>query len=264
MNFYLFFIHPDLKDLLIEELKRKHPKLNLSFSNKEFLSMKGPEGYEKFLKKHPLIFAKRMAIFLGKGKEPKGLSLKLKTDEFWYYKTIKTHCDTYDLPLAERPEKAPARAWHKIQEACNHFDWKIKKGDSVIEIGSAPGGISYFILEQGAKLTAIDPAEMSKDLEGFTHIKESIFEVKKKQLPRRCDWLISDLNLKGDLNIKQCRWIADQYPELKGGFITIKTPKDFDVKHMRKWADEFNEFNTFLIHLPSHKREIGLFFKKDD
>lgn len=261
-SFYLFFIHPRLKDLLLEELKRKHPKLTLSFSNKEFLSMKGPDGYEKYLLKHPLIFAKRMGVFIEKIEHQTESSIQLKDKEYWKYNLIKTPCDTYDINVSDLPKKAPARAWHKIQEACEHFDWKIEKDDVVIEIGSAPGGISHFLIEKGVRLTAIDPAAMDKDLGDFIHLKMSIFDVEKKHLPRNCDWLISDLNLNGDLNISQCKRIAKLYPNLKGGFITIKTPKDFDVKHMQKWADEFKNFKTQLIHLPSHKREMGLFFTK--
>ena len=261
-SYYLFFIHPDLKDLLLEELRRKHSVLQLSFSNKDFLSMKGPEGYAKKLQKNPLVFAKRMAVFLEKSAIPSNFSIEVSANEFWNYKLIESCCDTYELKKVEKPEQAPARAWHKIQEVCELFNWSIQPGESFIEIGSAPGGISYFLLDKGVKLTAIDPAAMDASLSGFKHIRESIFDVKKNQLPKKCDWLISDLNLKCDINISQCRRIADYYPSLKGGFITIKTPKAFDVKHMQKWREVFNDFETFIFHLPSHRREMGLFFTK--
>ena len=62
-SFYLFFHFPELKDLLIDEVKAFHPVLRLSFSNKNFLSFKGPKGYQKALKERPLIFVKRMEPF---------------------------------------------------------------------------------------------------------------------------------------------------------------------------------------------------------
>lgn len=261
MQFYLFFIHPQLKDLLLEELKRRHSKLSLSFSNKEFLSMKGPEGYEVHLEKNPLVFAKRMGIFLDKSADPGEYAVRVKEGEYWNYELIRTPCDTYDIVESPKPEGAPARAWHKIDEACKHFDWKIKAGEIVIEIGSAPGGISYYLLDKGAELYAVDPAKMDPSLKGFKHIQRSIFDVDRRDLPTHCDWLISDLNLSGDLNVVQCARIAAYYSKLKGGFLTIKTPQDFDVKHMKKWAKSFENFETTLFHLPSHRREIGLFFR---
>lgn len=260
MSFYLFFIYPDLKDILLEELRRKHPKLRLSFSNKEVLSMKGPEHYDVHLRRHPLVFASRMALFKGKSEVQDKYSVQMKENEYWHYHPIKTPSDTLDLGSVEKPEAAPSRAWHKIEEATRLFDWEIKKDEIVIEIGSAPGGISHFLIEKGVELYAVDPAEMDSSLEGFKHIKESVFDIDRRDLPTHCDWLISDLNLKGDLNIVQCRRIASYYANLKGGFLTIKTPKAFDVKHMKKWASEFSEFKTYLFHLPSHRREIGLFF----
>lgn len=261
MSFYLFFTFPNLKDLLLEELRRKHPSLTLSFSNKEFLSMKGADNYSNQLIRNPLIFARRMALFIDKQSSPSEYSIALKDNEFWNYKIINSKCDTFDLKEIEKPDEAPSRAWHKIQQACEFFHWEIQKGETVIEVGSAPGGISYYLLEKGAKLFAIDPAQMDNKFQNFTHIQKSIFDVDRRDLPKHCDWLVSDLNLSGDLNVAQCKRISEYYPKLKGGFITIKTPKDFDVKHMRKWESEFNRFKTTIIHLPSHRREIGLFFK---
>lgn len=224
--------------------------------------MKGPADYGGDLARNPLIFSRRMALFVEKTTEPTLNSLKIKENEFWSYQVISSPCDTFDLKSEERPPLAPSRAWHKIQEASVFFDWKLQKDQIVIEIGSAPGGISYFLIQKGVKLFAIDPAEMDPGIKGFKHIKESVFDVQKRDLPKHCDWIVSDLNLKGELNLEQSKRIADFYPMLKGGFLTIKTPKEFDVKHMKKWSDVFKDFETSLVHLPAHRKEIGLFFKR--
>lgn len=263
--FYLFFIYPELKDLLLDELKLNHPKLSLSFSNNEFVSMKGPKNYETKLCANPVVFSRRMGIFIKKADSPSEYSVQAQASEYWHYSLIDGPWDTFDLLSAEKPPLAPARAWHKIQEACNHFNFDFNKGDQVIEIGSAPGGISYYILCKQAKLLAIDPAKMDKNLlqfeDNFCHLQKSIFEVQKNHLPQKCDWLVSDLNLAGDLNIGQCRRIVDLYPNIKGGFITIKTPKSSDLKNISKWKETFKKFSVNIIHLPSHRREVGLFFK---
>ena len=264
MSFYLFFYHPKLKELLLSELKIHHPELTLSFSNKEFISMKGPEKYSAKLRKRPLVFARRMAVFIDKSSVDSEESVKVG-QEYWNYRTVKSLSDTFMLGVSKLPGNAPARAWHKIDEFIRQFNIELKEGESVIEIGSAPGGISYYLLEKKLKLTSIDPAFMDEKIKKyplFKHIKKSIFDVKREELPLSCDYLVSDLNLNGDLNTNQCKRIAKMYPRLKAGFLTIKTPNEDELKHFDKWIKCFMGYKTVLIHLPSHRKEIGLYFYK--
>lgn len=272
ISYFLFFYDRNIKDLLLEELKLYHPKLNLSFSNKSFLSMKGPEGYEKVLSSRPVVFSRRQAIFIGKvEREEEGDGLfyvKVKEGEFWKYKKIESPCDDFDLIEIDLPELAPARAYHKIREASLLHQLDFKSGDQAIEIGSAPGGISYYLLEKGLKLVSIDPANMSDRLfkvygNNFQHLKKSIFDVERNELPHRCDWIISDLNLDGALNIKQSLRIMKLFPKLKGAFLTVKTPKNSDLMKFSQWKKEFEEFGDVILnHLPSHRKEIGIIIKK--
>ncbi|EQC52072.1 SAM-dependent methyltransferase [Bacteriovorax sp. DB6_IX] len=264
-SFYLFFYDTTIKDLLLEELQKKHPKLTLSFSNKEIISMKGPSGYAKYLEDRPVIFSKRQALFIEKTKENDETKESILVGkDYWVYETIDTYNDFLELPEIEMPEQSPARAWHKMREAHEQFALDIERGQQVIEIGSAPGGISYYLLELGVNLVCIDPAEMSPVLSqnyqsSFKHIKESVFEIKKFMLPKTCDWIISDLNLKGDLNLDQTRRLMSFYPQLKGAFLTVKTPTIKDLKKINIWANSFNEgFEAIVTHLPSHRREIGI------
>lgn len=263
MSYYLFFYDPQIKALLLKELHLYHPQLKLSFSNKEFLSMKGPENYSEKLKKVPVIYAKRMGLFLEKKDELVSSSIEVRPGEFWHYEIIPSKIDTYSLPIIDKPELAPARAWHKMQEAHSLFQLNIVKDQTVVEIGSAPGGISFYLLNIGVNLIAIDPAKMDFSLkknypELLTHLRKSVFDVDRRHLPKNVDWLISDLNLMGDLNLSQCRRLVDYYSNFKGGFFTIKTPEPRDVKHFENWKKLFIDFNVTLFHLPSHRREIGM------
>ncbi len=264
MSFYLFFIHPKLKDLLLSELEIYHPELKLSFSNKEFISMKGPENYSSRLRKRPVVFSRKMAIFSHKSVAAEGESVSVGK-EHWVYKTIKTYSDTFDLSISDLPKDAPARAWHKVDEFVRHFKIDLLKNQNIIEIGSAPGGISFYLLKIGVQLVSIDPAQMNpliNTFNNFKHIQKSVFDVTAEELPVQCDWLVSDLNLNGDLNTNQCKRLAKMYPNLKGGFITIKTPDQNELKKFDKWVKIFSDYKTVLIHLPSHRKEIGLYFYK--
>lgn len=270
--FYLFFYHPKLKDLLLEEIKLKHPELHLSFSNKEFVSMKGPKDYEAQLVSRPVVFARRQATFIDKYIQApiEGEYATVGENQFWHFETIKTPIDTFSLEESEIcEEEVPARAYHKACQAFRLFDEVITANDQVVEIGSAPGGISYYVLEKGAKLVSVDPALMSPLIESkfgeqFSHIKKSVFDVTRAQLPKHCDWLISDLNLNGDLNTNQSRRIMDFYENIKGAFLTIKTPVTNDLKKVDEWIKVFTDdkkYEVSVCHLPSHRREIGMFIR---
>ena len=154
------------------------------------------------------------------------------------------------------------------KEAHEIFRLDIKPSDSIIEIGSAPGGISYYLLELGVKLTSIDPAVMDPHLleqyaKNFTHLKESIFDIQSQHLPSYCDWVISDLNLDGDLNINQSGKIIKMFPNLKGAFLTVKTPRSEDIKRISKWTIGFKQrFKVNIINLPSHRKEIGIILQR--
>ncbi|MGC8478837.1 MAG: SAM-dependent methyltransferase [Candidatus Micrarchaeia archaeon] len=56
------------------------------------------------------------------------------------------------------------RSEFKLIEAVEHFGISIKEGARCIDVGSAPGGWTHFLLSNGAKVLAIDSAFMSYDL----------------------------------------------------------------------------------------------------
>jgi hypothetical protein len=270
-SFYLFFYDSNIKDLLLTELKFKHPKLTLSFSNKELISMKGPANYEGNLEKNPVLFSKRQATFKEKltSAPSEDDYIKLNENQYWSYEIIDTYNDYLDMEEIEMPKESPARAYHKMREAHLQFGLEINPGDQVIEIGSAPGGISYYLLNLGVKLICVDPAVMDKSLKekfpnSFKHIKASIFDVDRRDVTKNCDWIISDLNLIGDLNVDQTKRIMDYYKDLKGAFITIKTPKTSDLRRIPNWVKSFgSDYDVLVTHLPSHRREIGLIIHRN-
>ena len=65
------------------------------------------------------------------------------------------------------PQKAPSRAYLKLEESVLWSGAPLEKGDTAIEIGSAPGGASYALLERGLNVIGIDPADMDKAVLSF-------------------------------------------------------------------------------------------------
>jgi 23S rRNA (cytidine2498-2'-O)-methyltransferase len=59
------------------------------------------------------------------------------------------------------PKEAPSRAYLKLEEGLLWSKAPVQRGDTAIEIGSAPGGASYALLKRGLKVVGIDPGQMA-------------------------------------------------------------------------------------------------------
>ncbi|HMP78007.1 MAG TPA: hypothetical protein PKD54_01020 [Pirellulaceae bacterium] len=90
-----------------------------------------------------------------------------------------------------------SRAYYKMAETLLWGKIPVRNGDLCIELGSAPGGAAQRLLEEGARVLAIDPAELEPELvksPGLTHLRMRSREVPHSQL-RGARWLFADLNV---------------------------------------------------------------------
>ncbi len=95
------------------------------------------------------------------------------------------------------PPDAVSRAYLKMHEAVLWSGFDIQEGQRCVEIGSAPGGASQFLLAQGLDVIGIDPAVMDPVVLANPHFRH--VRMRSKEVPRRefigVDWLTSDVNL---------------------------------------------------------------------
>jgi 23S rRNA (cytidine2498-2'-O)-methyltransferase len=97
----------------------------------------------------------------------------------------------------EPPADIASRAYIKMREALAWSRLPIKRGDTVTEIGAAPGGASQALLQKGLKVLGIDPAEMDERVAAhpkFTHIRKRGHEVRRREF-RGVRWLTADINV---------------------------------------------------------------------
>ena len=86
------------------------------------------------------------------------------------------------VPLIDHQVDCVSRAYLKLQEALLWSGIGIKPEDNCLEIGSAPGGGCQLLLEKGARVLAVDPAEMDPEIlahDYLTHLKCRGRDVKK-------------------------------------------------------------------------------------
>jgi 23S rRNA (cytidine2498-2'-O)-methyltransferase len=87
------------------------------------------------------------------------------------------------VPDLYQPLEVISRAYFKIAEAFAWSGLQIRPGERVVEIGASPGGACQWLLDAGARVTGIDPAEMEPSL--LTHPHFNHWRGRSKQVKRR-------------------------------------------------------------------------------
>ncbi len=87
----------------------------------------------------------------------------------------------------------PSRAARKVEEALHWLGTSPAAGEVCVDLGAAPGGWSWALLDKRCRVIAIDPAEMHPDVAAhpkLTHEKASAFGYVP---PETVDWLFCDM-----------------------------------------------------------------------
>jgi 23S rRNA (cytidine2498-2'-O)-methyltransferase len=115
------------------------------------------------------------------------LEVIIDTPNRWWLgtKLVQTRYDRWPggIPDLPRSEVVVSRAYYKAAEAFAWAGIQLRPKERVVEIGSAPGGASQWLLEQGARVTGIDPAEMDPMIlqnPNFTHWRARSLQVKRR------------------------------------------------------------------------------------
>lgn len=129
------------------------------------------------------------------------------------------------VPLA-LPSEAPSRAWLKLEEAVAWSRLPLRRDQVAVEIGSAPGGASFALLQRGLKVVGVDPGKMAPQVlaaSGFSHLQLSLGDLRLEQLPAKVDWLLMDVNLAPQVALHGVRRIVSALrPSLRGVIFTLK------------------------------------------
>ena len=91
------------------------------------------------------------------------------------------------------PEAAPSRAAMKLLEAFAWLDRAPDAGDVCVDLGAAPGGWTWVLLERRARVIAVDPAFLARSLQGKRGLKQLRRDAFKYEPKEPVDWLFSDM-----------------------------------------------------------------------
>jgi 23S rRNA (cytidine2498-2'-O)-methyltransferase len=158
--------------------------------------------------------------------------------------------DAGGKPVLILPPEAPSRAYLKIQEALRWAALEPQKGERALEIGSAPGGATYALLQRGLDVIGIDPAAMDPAVlvfgrGRFRHLKKGVADVMHADLPEEIHWLLLDMNVPPQIALDA---LEELWPRLGQGLLGVLL-----TLKLNRWriAAEVPEFLTRI-------RELGL------
>lgn len=164
------------------------------------------------------------------------------------------------------PPEAPSRAWSKLEEALLFGGLTVRPGERALEIGAAPGGASFALLERGASVIGIDPGPIAPQVlahrSGFTHIRRPVGDLTARELPRQFEWLLLDVNLAPTITL---RYVEDLLRETKVrprvSLLTLKLNDDAVARnlprlHARLRALAGPRGRVRVTQLPSHRSEV--------
>ena len=169
-------------------------------------------------------------------------------------------------PNIKLPEESPSRAYLKLEEALLFSNAPLRRGQTAVEIGSAPGGASFALLERGLKVIGIDPGEMDprvlKNPE-FSHVKKTVASVLREELPERIDWLLLDMNVAPSVSVFQVdRLVTRMKSSLRGILLTIKL-NDWEmakeIPHIIKHIEAMGISQVRAKQLYNNRQEILIY-----
>lgn len=227
-----------LADQIFEQIDLTECK-NIHVFERE-TAMPGTKGFEpgisplaasigELFEAHPSIKGKNINVNRVAGVDEKVIDVVLvKPNEWWFgYHFALTKQGRWPggVPSIDTTNERTSRAYFKLKEALLWSGIKIEPGDKCAEIGSAPGGACELLLEMGANVLAIDPAEMEPAIEAhenLTYVRRRGHEVKKKDF-KGVKWLVADLSMAPKYTLDTVRDIvAHEVVNLSGIVLTLK------------------------------------------
>ncbi|HOY68165.1 MAG TPA: SAM-dependent methyltransferase [Candidatus Ozemobacteraceae bacterium] len=162
--------------------------------------------------------------------------------------------------LLERDPMAPCRSYYKLEEAWLEAGTEPGPGQTFVDIGAAPGGWTWSALKRGAKVVAVDAADLESRIAAHPncdHRRDNGYEF----LPDRpVDWLLCDMIVRplATLGLVE-RWL--EAGQCRGFVVNLKfrgkEPASI-LAAVRSLADRFHLDGLRIRHLFHDRNEITL------
>ena len=196
-------------------------------------------------------------------------SVPVKNEIWWGLQKIGRHGSALQLPsmtsmeysIESADRKLPSRSYYKLKEMCEVSGSRISSGETVFEIGCSPGGMSFYALEQGAKVIGVDRGVVSQLVRqnpDFTQLHYSISDTPSESIPESMDYLVIDMHAEPRVLYRECQFLFQRVQ--KAIFLTLKLNDPETVRQLPKIHEQLKEAMPWrwssLRQLPSHHQEV--------
>lgn len=161
------------------------------------------------------------------------------------------------VPEDPRP---PSRAYQKLVEAELRLGFKIRQGETVVDLGASPGGWTFVALDRGAQVTAVDRSPLRSDLmrrQGLCFVKGDGFSHRPQAA---VDWLLSDIIAFPERSIDLIdRWVSNRWCRRFIVSVKFKGTDDYLRLETLKRILERSGAEFSLRRLDHGKNEVAAF-----
>ncbi len=131
------------------------------------------------------------------------------------------------LVLASPEEGGPpSRAWLKLHEVIERFALDPKAPERALEIGAAPGGAAFLLLERGLEVVGVDPNDIDPRVAGhrrFVHVRTPSTRLEADRIGGPFHWLLVDVNVPPGTALRGALpFVAAHADTLLGVIFTLK------------------------------------------
>jgi 23S rRNA (cytidine2498-2'-O)-methyltransferase len=162
------------------------------------------------------------------------------------------------------PDEAPSRAWLKMEQSLAWLGLAAPgalNGKCALELGSAPGGASWALLQRGMKVIGVDTGAMEPRVlahPNYTHLAIPAGEVSPRDLPAQIDLLASDMNLHPGLTLKYAERLTHLlYPRWLALTLKINDAQvEAQLPALLQQARRFAPGELHARQLPFNRREV--------
>lgn len=177
-----------------------------------------------------------------------------------------SHPSAGALPRLTIPTEAPSRAWLKMEQSLAWLGLDspgLLAGKSALELGSAPGGASWSLLQRGMKVIGVDTGAVDACVQNhpnYDHIGLPASQLPLDYLPEKIDLLACDMNLAPDVALK---YLEPLYQHLKPRWLVL-TFKMNDARvealmpYFIQQVQRFASGPVYAKQLHANRREVTL------
>ncbi len=162
------------------------------------------------------------------------------------------------------PDEAPSRAWFKMEQA---LAWagldqpNAIAGLNALELGAAPGGAAYALLQRGMSVWGADTGAMDSLVlqhPQYTHLNRAAGELSPEHLPPHLDLLVSDMNLQPEVILRYIEPLVRHY-EPRWLILTLKLNDSSVEERLPHFISRIQRFAPTPVRakqLHANRREI--------